>query len=83
MPAVDLRLDAADNLPMTVHARMSELVENSMQAAFKQIADDMEALGYPVTGDIAPWELPQLEEAFQLFVRTMALNNVNISEMQR
>lgn len=58
------------------------IAEDSLQAAFKVIADQLGEAGYPVTGDIAPDEAARLDDLFRSFVRAMALNNDTIGAMQ-
>lgn len=71
----------ATTIPAEVEEHLPEIVEASIQAAFKMIADQFEALGFPVTGDFAPDEVAAMEETFETFVRTMALNNNTIAEL--
>ncbi len=68
-------------LPDDVTAMLPHIVEAATQAAFKTIADLLAAEGFPVTGDFAPDELQTITEAFETFVRTMALNNNDIASM--
>jgi hypothetical protein len=79
---ITLNLMEAEVLPLAVSDAVKDIAEEALQAAFKLIADRLESLGYPVSGDIAPWEAPQLDNAFQGFVLMMALNNDRIGEMQ-
>jgi hypothetical protein len=79
---ITLNFDEAHVLPLNVSDQVVDIAEEAMQAAFKVIADRLEGLDYPVTGDIAPWEAVQLDCAFQGFVLMMALNNDRIAEMQ-
>ena len=78
---ITLNLEEASVLPLAVSDAVVDIAEDAMQAAFKVIADRLEDLGYPVSGDIAPWEAPQLDNAFQGFVLKMALNNDRIGRM--
>lgn len=71
----------AENLPDEVEIQLPQIVEDSIQSAFKTIADNLEALGYPVSGDFAPDEVVKIEAIFESFVRSMALNNTAISTL--
>lgn len=68
--------------PLAVADEVESIAEEAMQAAFKVIADRMELVGFPVTGDIAPDEAFKLDQLFQGFVLGMALNNPKIAAMQ-
>jgi hypothetical protein len=70
----------AQHLPKTVV--VEDVAEAACQAAFKTIADALEAAGYEVTGDFAPEEVIALDEQFQTYVRAMAINNPTIAAMQ-
>lgn len=72
-------LSEAQAMPATVN--VSAIAENALQVAFKSIADALEAEGYPVSGDFAPYEQFFLTETFEIFVRSMAMNNSDISEV--
>lgn len=68
-------------MPRDVFDAVPEIAEAAMQAAFGKIAERLEELGYPVTGDVTPEETLQLEEAFARYVRMMSLNNPEIGGM--
>ena len=61
---------------------VAQIADDAMQAAYKTIADELESCGYPVTGDVSPGEMQQLQVAFRAMVRSMALNNDAIGAMQ-
>lgn len=69
----------AEKLPEGID--VTAIAEDSLQAAFKVIADSLEAAGYPVTGDIAPSEAFELEYAFKGYVHQLALNNNAIATL--
>lgn len=72
----------AEILPLAVSDAVADIAEEAMQAAFKVIADRMDALGYEVSGDVMPDEAWNLDFLFQGFVLGMALNNEKIAAMQ-
>lgn len=57
------------------------IAEDAIQAAFKVIADRLELDGFPVTGDIGPYESNALLNAFRNYVHGLALNNVEIQKL--
>lgn len=71
----------AETLPLEVSDQVEDIAEAALQAAFKVIADRLELIGYPVTGDVMPDEAFRLDFLFQGFVLGMALNNQKIGEM--
>jgi hypothetical protein len=72
----------AEALPLAVSDQVVDIAGEAIQAAFKVIADRLDEVGYPVTGDITPDETVELEHAFQGYVLAMALNNPTIARMQ-
>ena len=75
-----LSLLEAEVMPLSVD--VVEIAEQASQAAFKTIADGLAAAGFPVSGDFAPDEIRQIDNAFAGFVLSMALNNETIAGMQ-
>jgi N-acetyl-anhydromuramyl-L-alanine amidase AmpD len=69
-------------LPLEVSDRVAAIADEAIHAAFAEIADQLKALGYEVTGDVMPGEAEELEHAFQGYVLAMALNNPTIARMQ-
>jgi hypothetical protein len=62
----------ADNIDP---AKMNEIAEDAMQAAFALIGARLQLLtGLHVYGDVAPWEMDTLTEQFRGYVRHMAEN---------
>jgi hypothetical protein len=79
---MNLQLHEAQTLPDDLTGDdVSEIAEQALQAGFAKIAEQLEARGYPVTGDFMPGETFQLEAAFRMFVSSMALNNPTISKL--
>lgn len=74
-----LLLSGAVAMPAEVDVK--RIAEDATQAAFAVIAEGFADAGYPVTGDIAPHEAAQIQDAFRLFVCTMAINNPSIAEL--
>lgn len=80
---IDLAFPArSTRLPREVEEALPGIREDAIQAAFGAIADRLEALGYPVTGDLTPAEAAELDRQFESYVRAMALNNERIADMQ-
>lgn len=77
MPTVDQTV-----LPLAVSDQVARIAEEAQDAAFRAIAENLEALGYPVTGDVAPDESLRLDFAFQGYVLNMAMNNPVLAAMQ-
>jgi hypothetical protein len=76
------RLTEAEALPLAVSDQVCDIAEEALQAAFRVIAERLEVLGYPVSGDFSPDEVMLLDHTFQGFVLSMSLNNARIAEMQ-
>ncbi len=71
----------AEALPLAVSDRVAEIATEAAHACFAEIANQLDALGYPVTGDFAPDEVARMDHIFQGFVLAMALNNPKIGAM--
>lgn len=67
------------SLPVEIHE--SDIVEEVTQVTFRAIADRLNALGFPVTGDFGPGEVDAIENAVESFIAAMALNNGDIGKM--
>jgi hypothetical protein len=76
---VTISLHEATQMPSSID--VAAIAEDAIQAAFGSIATALGNAGYPVSGDFMPGEVFALEEAFALFVRSMALNNATISAL--
>lgn len=77
---MELSMMQASTFPEGVDVNL--IAEKASHAAFRVIADELTAAtGAETTGDIAPWEIGSLEEAFRVFVRAMALNNSAIAAL--
>lgn len=61
---------------------VQQIAERAQHEAFATIASEMAEAGYPVTGDFAPDEVLQLDNAFVSFVLAMARNNDTIARLQ-
>lgn len=72
----------AEVLPLAVSDQVKAIAGEAIHAAFAEIGSQLEALGYPVTGDVSPGEVAQLEDAFIGYVLAMCLNNPTIAAMQ-
>lgn len=81
MPTLTLPITTAGVMPAAVAERMPAIVEWAQMAAFGAIADWLEILGYPVSGDIAPETAIALDGVFETLVRGMAMNNDAIANM--
>lgn len=79
---MEIKLREAEILPLDVSDALPAIADEACHACFMEIAGQLEALGYPVTGDFAPEEVAALTDAFQGFVLAMALNNPKIGGMQ-
>lgn len=78
---VDVPLTRAAELPPAVTEHMPAIVEWAQQAAFGAIADWLNILGFPVSGDIAPETAIAMDDLFEKLVRGMAMNNDDIAAM--
>jgi hypothetical protein len=78
---MEISLLQATALPEDVAVNVNDIAEEALQSAFGVIANRLDDLGFPVTGDISPGEAVQLDSLFSSFVRTMALNNVAIAAL--
>lgn len=57
------------------------IAEEAIQACFAKVAEGLAAAGYEVSGDFMPHEVDRMDRMFQGFVRAMALNNGEISDL--
>lgn len=74
-------LRGAVYLPPEIGDALPDIVEDALQAGFAKIAERLEGLGFPVTGDFAPDEVFTIERAFDIFVRSMSLNNPDVARL--
>lgn len=75
-------LDTAEVLPPALAEQMGEMAEAVAQAAFAEVAAQLQQRGYPVTGDFSPGEVGAIHAAFAECVSAMALNNGEICALQ-
>lgn len=62
-------------LPPEIEADLDAIVEELVQGSFLLIANKLEELGYPASGDMMPGEVEFIESTFEAFFRAMAMNS--------